>query len=91
MGYAKWTPFDHIFSGAISPYLKTLFLTKEKTRIIFIICHPKTSFFVLKHPKLSYTRHQKLKDIIFTENSLIFVTKWPFIFYLNMSPKNTTF
>ena len=55
MVYAKCTPFEPLFSGVLSP--EDLILYWKSCN--FIICYPKTPFFVSKHPKFSYTCHQK--------------------------------
>ena len=71
---------------------RTSFFTESP--VIFIICHPKTLFFVLKHPKFSNTCHQKtpLKTPSFLSRKDHFFSFFFLSFFFStLSPKDPYF
>ena len=76
MVYAKCTPFDSLFSGCF--HLRILSLLSSP--VIFIICYPKTPFLCWNTPNF----HATPWKTPFSLKTLIFVTKRPLLFWVNI-------
>ena len=95
-----------MFSGGPGCFHPRTSFFIESPVIFIICCHPKTPFLCVRNPLIYFHVHvtkkkqnktkqnkkqtNKQKNI-FTEKSLIFVTKRPFFFKLTLSPKDPYF
>ena len=68
MAYAKYTPFDSLFIGVISP--EDLIFTESS--VIFIICHAKTPLFCVKTSHITKRPQQKLPHFCHEKTSIPF-------------------